>query len=72
VLPIPPYLDIEQQDECEWGLECFMRDVLIPLAAETNALVVGSAFKDDTMMMTFAKVADSLDTKYGGIGMTPV
>ena len=71
VLPVPPYLRFEDMIESEYALESFMRDVLVPLAAETNALVVGSAFKDDTMMMTFAKVAASLDFKYGGVGVTP-
>jgi hypothetical protein len=72
VLPIPPFLnEVDDQAEAEWGIESFMRDVLVPLAAETNALVVGSAFKDDTLMMLFSKVADSLDAKFGGVGQSP-
>ena len=72
VLPIPPFLnEVDDQAEAEWGIESFMRDVLVPLAAETNALVVGSAFKDDTMMMLFSKVADSLDAKFGSVGQSP-
>ena len=40
-------------------MECFMRDVLIPLAAETNALIVGSAFRDASLMMMFSRVLES-------------
>jgi len=38
-----------------------MREILVPLAAATNALVIGSAFKDDTMMMLFSKVCQPLN-----------
>ena len=47
------------------------RDVLIPLAAETRALILGSAFQDAGMMMMFARVAMSVDSKYGGCGASP-
>ena len=70
-LPIPPYTAFEGQGESEWGLECFMREVLVPLAAETQAMVIGSGFKDDSMMMMFAKVADALSSKYGGVTSVP-
>ena len=64
LLPFPAFLDLDQHHEAEWGLECFMREVLIPLAAETKALVIGSAFQTDSMMMLFCKVANSVDAKY--------
>jgi len=68
VLPIAPFFSVQDLLNAEWKLECFMRDVLVPLAAETNALIIGSAFKNDSLMMMFARVAASLDSKYGGIG----
>ena len=52
-------------------MECFMRDVLIPLAAETNALIVGSAFRDASLMMMFSRVARTMSSKYGGMGASP-
>jgi len=72
LLPFPAFLDLkpeglssgEAASEAEWGLECFMRDVLIPIAAETKALVIGSAFQSDSLMMLFCKVASSVDAKY--------
>ena len=71
VLPIPPFMDDEDMFKAEWKMECFMRDVLVPLAAETSALIIGSAFKDASLMMMFARVARSLASKYGGMGGTP-
>jgi hypothetical protein len=71
VLPIPPFIDDEDMFKAEWKMECFMRDVLVPLAAETSALIIGSAFKDASLMMMFARVARSLASKYGGMGGSP-
>ena len=68
VLPIAPFFSETDLLNAEWKIECFMRDVLVPLAAETNALIIGSAFKNASLMMMFARVAASLDSKYGGIG----
>jgi hypothetical protein len=67
VLPIAPFFSVQDLLNAEWKLECFMRDVLVPLAAETNALIIGSAFKNDSLTMMFARVAASLDSKYGGL-----
>ena len=39
VLPIAPFADEQDLYQAEWKLECFMRDVLVPLAAETQASV---------------------------------
>ena len=71
VLPIAPFDTDEDLFKAEWKMECFMRDVLVPLAAETNALIVGSAFQDASLMMMFARVAKSLGSKYGGMGASP-
>ena len=68
-LPDPPFLEDRESDQAQWSLESFMREVLVPLAAENNALVIGSAFRDDEMMSSFAKVAKQLDAKYGGVGI---
>ena len=68
-LPDPPFLEVRESDQAQWSLESFMREVLVPLAAENNALVIGSAFRDDEMMSSFAKVAKQLDAKYGGVGI---
>lgn len=68
-LPEPPFLEDRESDQAQWSLESFMREVLVPLAAENNALVIGSAFRDDEMMSSFAKVAKQLDAKYGGVGI---
>ena len=42
VLPIAPFFTDQELYKAEWKVECFMRDVLVPLAAETNALVIGA------------------------------
>ena len=67
VLPIAPFFSEQDLLNAEWKLECFMRDVLVPLAAETIALIIGSAFRNDSLTMMFARVAASLDSKYGGV-----
>jgi hypothetical protein len=61
----------KEQAEAEWLIEAFMRDVLVPLAAETKAVIMGSAFKDDTLMMAFAKVSKAMATKYGSATKPP-
>ena len=71
ILPIAPFSDEDGLYQAEWKIECFMRDVLVPLAAETQALIIGSATKDATLMMSFGRVAASLETKYGGVGEAP-
>lgn len=71
VLPIPPFEHDEDLFQAEWKMECFMREVLVPLAAETNALIVGSAFQDASLMMMFSRVARSMTSKYGGMGSSP-
>jgi hypothetical protein len=71
VLPIPPFIDDEELSKAEWKMECFMREVLVPLAAQTAAMIVGSAFKDASLMMMFARVSKSLASKYGGMGSSP-
>ena len=71
VLPIAPFFTEQELHSAEWKVECFMRDVLVPLAAETNALIIGSAFKHASLMMMFSRVAATLDSKYGGVGKTP-
>jgi hypothetical protein len=71
VLPIPPFIDDEELPKAEWKMECFMREVLVPLAAQTAAMIVGSAFKDASLMMMFARVSKSLASKYGGMGSSP-
>jgi len=67
VLPVAPFFSEQDLLSAEWRVESFMRDVLVPLAAETNALIIGSAFRNDSLMMMFARVAASLDSKYGGV-----
>jgi len=67
VLPIAPFFSEQDLLNAEWRVESFMRDVLVPLAAETNALIIGSAFRHATLMMMFARVAASLGSKYGGV-----
>ena len=67
VLPIAPFFSEQDLLSAEWRVESFMRDVLVPLAAETNALIIGSAFRHATLMMMFARVAASLGSKYGGV-----
>ena len=32
VLPLPPFLEDDELGQAEWKMECFMRDVLLPLA----------------------------------------
>ena len=71
VLPIAPFMDEDGLYQAEWKIECFMRDVLVPLAAETQALVIGAATKDATLMMSFGRVAEAVETKYGGVGEVP-
>ena len=68
MLPDPPFLNEKNADTAQWNLESFMRDVVVPLAASNNAIVIGSAFADDEMMTAFAKVAKQLEAKYGGLG----
>jgi len=40
-LPDPAFLSDTNSDKAAWNLESFMRDVVVPLAAENNALVIG-------------------------------
>lgn len=69
-LPDPPFLSTTNADKAQWQLECFMREVVVPVAAENNALVMGSAFRDDELMTTFAKVANQLQDKLKRAGST--
>lgn len=50
VLPIAPFFTDQDLYQAEWKVECFMRDVLVPLAAETNALVIGAGQSDQTLV----------------------
>jgi len=70
-LPDPPFLSSANADKAQWQLECFMREVVVPAAARNNALVIGSAFRDDELMTTFARVAIQLQDKLSGAGTKP-
>ena len=48
-----------------------MRDVLLPLAAENSALIIGSACRDASLMMMFGRLAKALECKYSRNGMLP-
>jgi hypothetical protein len=71
LLPIPPFLHDYELDGAEWKMECFMREVLVPLAAENKALIFGSAARDATLMMMFGRVASSMSNLWGGAATVP-
>eukprot|EP00802_Teleaulax_amphioxeia_P002218 Tamp_02220.p1 GENE.Tamp_02220~~Tamp_02220.p1 ORF type:complete len:1055 (+),score=171.08 Tamp_02220:1064-4228(+) len=63
---LPSFVSEEQSSQAEWKIEMFCRDVLVPMAAETNALVIGSAYSDDQLFMAFCRQASLMKSKYGG------
>jgi hypothetical protein len=62
----PCYLDEHRQAASEWNLELFCREILVPLAIETKALVIGNCFADDALYMAFCKAAEAVKAKYSG------
>jgi hypothetical protein len=64
MMPDAPFLSASLEKEAHWQLDSFFRDVLVPLAAKNKALIIGSAFRDDEMMMGFARAASQVLDKY--------
>ena len=63
---ILPYVDSSDAMKAEARLEEFMRTVLIPLAVETNALVIGTANKDECLLtMAFSSAVEVEQAKWG-------
>ncbi|MAJ97152.1 MAG: hypothetical protein CMI56_00870 [Parcubacteria group bacterium] len=60
-----PFRTDEEGIEADRALDIFMRDVIIPLAAQTNAVVIVSPFKSCSMSMSFCKAASMAKASYG-------
>ena len=63
---ILPYVDSSDAMKAEARLEEFMRIVVIPLAVETNALVIGTANKDECLLtIAFCSAVEVEQAKWG-------
>jgi hypothetical protein len=65
--PEPPFLSNREQNQLEMRLTMFFKDVLLPLAAETNAIVLCDANVNCALSKTLADTLPLFVAKYGGV-----
>ncbi len=64
---VPPFLNFDDEAEAEAKIDMFMSDVLIPLAAQTHAVVLCSAVTGSCMLSTsFLRMYSLLKNKWSG------
>lgn len=61
-----PFLTHEEENACEQSIDDFMADVLIPLAAQTNAVVITSPFMDTILTTCLMRMYSVQRSKWGG------
>ena len=63
----PPFLTMEDERKAEDQLDCFMADVIIPLAARTSAIVLVNAFSQNCILtQSFNRMVAISRAKWAG------
>ena len=63
----PPFLTTEDERKAEDQLDCFMADVIIPLAARTSAIVLVNAFSQNCVLaQSFYRMVNIRRAKWAG------
>jgi len=64
--PCTAFVTDEEGEDAEFQLEQFMANVLLPLATETNAIVISTCFSCCTMGSAFGRAAALITARYHG------